>query len=391
MCATRGDQTRGREAGWRTALGRREVLHQQQPSTVGQGRVLEERGAFTARDGRDSVTSKGVTRSEQTVANESGIDLVMSALVTQKRSEGPLMLRQRFSRLEIALYSLSTYAALPIKRVFLYLELGEEFASRRPEFDARVQYLFGDRLVVNQPKRLTSQPEWRQAMTTIAPYIDSASASHRLIWLLGNDDHPFIDTNQSVLREGIAMLRVDPSRFKCLMPSHWPEALRLSGKFGPPQLRGSYVVSRQTLTDAVLIMNLGFMRYLLLELDWKGRRYSRMDSLIWGSGIYGKRKGALVRTNKLIQTMYVPLRELCRKFDGYLEVANIPPSVLPPLVLPPESNNFTLSWEALQLVLSSGNKSYWVTKVRNHFIIPQKWMMKSAALYGISATNRSAH
>jgi hypothetical protein len=45
----------------------------------------------------------------------------------------------------------------------------------------------------------------------------------------------------------------------------------------------------------------------------------------------------MLHTSARIQTMYVPLRELCRKFDGNL-AWNDKTFILPPLVLPLEAN-----------------------------------------------------
>ena len=53
-----------------------------------------------------------------------GFDLVMSLFVTQNRSGGEL--RHRFSRFDVFLHSLETYAVLPIRRAYLYVSLARE-------------------------------------------------------------------------------------------------------------------------------------------------------------------------------------------------------------------------------------------------------------------------
>jgi hypothetical protein len=281
---------------------------------------------------------------------------------------------------------LTTYVALPIERAYLYVSLASEFAAREHELRDKVHKLFGGRLVVLQLKRLVSQQEWRVAMRDIAPEGLDLRGHERLIWVMQNDDHPFIDVDHAVLWEGLALLRADKaSRFKCIQPTHWSEALKLSGKFSPPTRNGSYVGSRQTLTDGVLLMNFAFFEYLMLQLDWQGTIISRSDTLVWGRGIYSTRRGALVHTRDLIQTMYVPLRELCRKVDGYWANARISLHDVPPLALPPRSNrpNLPHSWSSLRRMMLSVGSSYWSTKVPNHFQVPIEWVEHAAHLYGI--------
>ena len=79
------------------------------------------------------------------LAPASSFDLVFSVYCTQVRSGGAL--RQRHSRFEVMLYSLRSYAALPIERVYLYILLAPEFAARRDELERRAHALFGARLV----------------------------------------------------------------------------------------------------------------------------------------------------------------------------------------------------------------------------------------------------
>ena len=45
----------------------------------------------------------------------------------------------------------------------------------------------------------------------------------------------------------------------------------------------------------------------------------------------------LFATDRSLQSFYVPLRELCRKFDAYMEMT-IDVRVTRPLILPPQAN-----------------------------------------------------
>ena len=244
------------------------------------------------------------------------LDLIFSVRVFQARE--PAALRQRFSRFEVLLWTLESYGTLPVDSAYLFVELATEFTSDFPRLRESATRNFGTRLRCLRSKRLASQREWREVMTSLIG--DDDQRGQRLVWLMQNDDHPFIDIDSRVLLEGLRLLRAPSDSaaaatpYRTLQPTHWPEALQLSGKFGGATRTGSsYVASQQTLTDAVQVMTFAYLRYQTIELDWRGRNLTRLDSAVWGSGIYGDRRGAVLHTKERLQTMYVPLRELCRK------------------------------------------------------------------------------
>lgn len=333
-------------------------------------------------------------------AQNMSFDLVFSVKITQFRE--PKALRQRFSRFDVLLWTLESYSRLPITRAYLFIELAPEFAQERPRLRERAAELFGDRLRCLRATRIASQPAWRAAIDSTI--IDDDEGCQRLIWFMQNDDHPFIDQDVSVLQEGLALLRAGSStknapsapssscsgddRFRTIQPTHWPEALQLSGKFGgATRVGSSYIRSEQTLTDAVQIMTFAYFRYQTIELDWRGLNLTRMDSLIWGRGIYGDRRGTVVKYSAhLEQTMLVPLRELCRKFDG-VRATSGRHFLSPPLVLPPSNNTFTTARTSLadltSLMRPPSGRSYWAVRVPSNFTVPNEWIYASARLYGI--------
>ena len=226
------------------------------------------------------------------------LDLIFSVRVFQARE--PAALRQRYSRFEVLLWTLESYGALDaITNAYLFVELAAEFRSDFPRLHESATRNFGTRLRCLHSKRLASQREWREVMTSLIG--DDDQHGQRLIWLMQNDDHPFIDVDSRVLLEGLRLLRAPTSAitsasattsaaaattlYRTLQPTHWPESLQLSGKFGGAMRAGaSYVFSQQTLTDAVQIMTFSYFRYQTTELDWRGRNLTRLDSAVWGSG-----------------------------------------------------------------------------------------------------------
>jgi hypothetical protein len=76
------------------------------------------------------------------------------------------------------------------------------------------------------------------------------------------------------------------------------------------------------------------------------------------------------------QTIYVPLREFCRKFDGY-SLENIDSKLFPPLELPPKEFDYseTLLVNRMTCFISTG----WTEE--NKFQIPEEWVEHMLKLY----------
>jgi hypothetical protein len=186
---------------------------------------------------------------------------------------------------------------------------------------------------------------------------------------------------------GIHQLCWDSSVFKTIYPSHWGEVLHLVGKFRPPRPIGhAYVGSKLTQTDAVQILNGPYLRWLLIGIDWCGRRLSRIDDIVRQSQIYvkGSSRKAMVHTTDFgIQTMLVPLRELCRKFDGY---DTIPVAHVPQLVLSPFANRVPVhrTASAILLLAKAAGRTRW--REENNFVVPNEWFEQSLSLYGLDPT-----
>ena len=338
--------------------------------------------------------------SRASLACDCRFDLVMSCFVTEERWDSsewqpghPVYeVRHRYSRFDVLVYSLRTYAALPLEHVYLYIELDEMFASRRDELHELARALFGNRLQSFQPRRLTLQREWRDELAkTISPATRGAvgDQGERLVWFLQNDDHPFVDVDTDVLCEGLGRMRGDGARFKSLYMSHWASALALSGKVQPPQRKGSYLVSRLTMLDSVQVLNYRYLHHLLSALDWKGQAFKRVDMMIRQRQIYDTREAGpkahlarLFATDESLQAFYVPLRELCRKFDAYMEFG-ISVNVTRPLVLPPRANVATgsLSRAPPRLVqmLTAPGRVLWT--MDNPFRFPRQWADAALRLY----------
>lgn len=313
----------------------------------------------------------GTTRGNASVT----FDLVFNAKIVKWREQET---RNRFERLDIFLWTLKSYSQLnSLERVFLYVELDEEYNERKTEVETEIAELFGSRLKILKWERYGHQDDYRKMLWEIGK--KDGTDDHKLVWFLQNDDHVFIDMNEDVFQEGLERMAKDDSPRVTMYPSHWPEILKLSGKVESPQVCGSFIKVQMTLSDGLQVMNFGHMRYLLDELDWNGRNYTRMDSVAMDPRIWTDPDEVSDPDILSLQTMYIPLRELCRKFDGY-QAQGIGPEKVPWLVLPPEKNTFDRSYNGLVAMLTGPTPiTLWCKG--NHFQLPVEYVGRIFELY----------
>ena len=151
---------------------------------------------------------------------------------------------------------------------------------------------------------------------------------------------------------------------------------------------------RKLLLDSDQIFNFGYLRWVLLGLDWHNKTIERIDNLVRDESVYGMRASMahLFRAPEPMARLYVPLRELCRKFDGY-PGALIPPSAVAPLVLPPSANQQTLpGWardaDALLRGMHAAGRTTW-THGNEGFLLPHSWEEHMLLLYNVSKPSKS--
>ena len=127
-------------------------------------------------------------------------------------SNGPQ--RHRFSRFDVFLFALQSYARLKLQRVYLFVELDAKFAAQKMELRNRSYALFGDRLRLLSFERLVTQQAWREAMQVIVPP-DPLGDDDRPIWFLQNDDHGAPRPPRFGLRESCRRSRCHEVRLLC--------------------------------------------------------------------------------------------------------------------------------------------------------------------------------
>jgi hypothetical protein len=274
--------------------------------------------------------------------------------------------------------------------MYLFVELENEFLPRKQELIEYVKSLFGEQNVHLTFKHLVKRED-------VKSFLDTAYAGceDKLIWFGINDDHVFVDIDTDVLEEGLTLVKNDKSKFKTLYYSHWPEVLRLSGKLNNQERVGNYVKFTATLLDAIQIFNLNYLRYLYGEVVWNfnesffvGREHKKIEALILQSNIWTDPKAPYRYAEGLInsyvdnlQTIYVPLRELARHFDGYSHVKMRLDDLAeyPEMKLPKELNLISYTPSEIIRRIHVHHESLWTDG--NTFKIPDEWVNTILALY----------
>jgi len=263
---------------------------------------------------------------------------------------------------------LYSYKDIPFTDIYLFILLDDEFKNKQQSLTEYIYSIFSqlnmDKIHITYD-RYFKQSQW-------IPFIDSIVEKHgfdELAWFTQNDDHIFVDFNMDVLNEGIELLKNDIAEHKSLYFSHWPEIIRMSGKYQEPILVGNYIKFGFSLLDSIQIFNLKFLYYIFVEHKWM-TDHIRIDSVIF------ELTPRPLEDNCLSQTIYAPLREIVRHFDGYDHVG-MDRNSCPPLELP--SNTFNYNKEALVRKMTAQHNSFWTNN--NTFQIPQKWIDINLSLH----------
>lgn len=297
----------------------------------------------------------------------------------------------RFDRYEVLKYALKTYATIDFKKVYLFIRFDECYANRKEDLQRHVVELFGEDKVEIIWDRYEYQHQWHNFMTRLCSENDPNEA----VWFFSNDDHMFIDIDQDLLKEGLELLKTDASPFKTIYTSHWPEMLRYSGKFGHPTVVGNFIKTNILNTDSFQIMNINYLKYFFLEMDWKGTQHKRLDNFKEHFESFGndfnespykeiqENYNIKLTRHHDLQTLFVPMREICRHFDAYDHV-KIPidkSSLFPALVLPEHENDFSYNRELIEKRVKCPHESLWTKG--NTFEIPDEWVNHVCRLYKV--------
>jgi hypothetical protein len=264
---------------------------------------------------------------------------------------------------------LYSYKNIPFSEIYLFILLDDEFIHEQQNLTDYIYNTFSldkDKIHLTYD-RYIKQSQWIPVIQTLV----EKHGENELVWFTQNDDHVFIDFNMDILNEGLEILKNEPADHKSIYFSHWPEIIKLSGKYSPPTLVGNYVKFNLSLLDSIQIFNLKFLHDVCVKYKWKSD-HIRIDSVL------NELTNRPSEEDPLTQTIFAPLREMVRHFDGYDHV-HMDRNACPPLKLP--SNTFYYSKESLINKMTAYHVSAWTKN--NNFQIPQKWIDINLSLHPI--------
>ena len=266
--------------------------------------------------------------------------LLVSVFITDKKLYSK-RISNKNDRLAVFKYTLASYSVLPISKAIIFCELDKNYSSQQESLKQYIHSIFKQPIVYFH--RFTTKQQWinSKIFDTINGMDD------KLVWFTQNDDHVFIDSNLDVVEEGIKLLQNDNKVFSSLCFSHTPEHLALGCKLKAKKVGKYHIVFGIPMTDSIQIFSKKYLIYLLKDYRWPTKSMIRIDNLIRDTRIWGKHG---TKKFNMSVNVYVPLKEICRHFDGYDHV-EINPTICPPLFIPK-------GFFQKQIVIKYCNKSY---------------------------------
>lgn len=280
--------------------------------------------------------------------------LLINVLLTEEQLNNDVSLYRRgfldslhkdftYDKVDIFKYTLASYTVIPWSKVLIYCELDTVYKEREQEIQDFVKEEFKNYNVHLSFKRNEYQKDWQK--------IYDEHLDEDLIWFCCNHDHPFMDYNLDILDKGIDLLSQCPDFPASIYFSHWPELLNKSTflhneKPGPVDIHDGYIGFQLiNNNDSIQIINKALYRRWWFEENYGNAFLPRSDYRLYKNN---KPVGYDIRENRkhaLYHYCFVPLRELCRHYDGYGHV-NIDSHKCPALVIPPYffSNSMQIRW-----------------------------------------------
>jgi len=260
----------------------------------------------------------------------------------------------RYDRLDIFKETLKSYSGIVFDKILLFVKLDVNYSHRWSELQSHCTEIFGNDIIL-EPKRLERQDEWIPIVSQIP--------ENKLVWFCQCDDHVFIDFDKEVLNEGLELMRKDASPKKALVYSHWPELIRDAGVFGDAQRVGdSYIRITRNYKDPLYIWSQPVMKEIFIENKW--------PESLWKRGMVDALPFEISK-----MAVYVPLRELCRHFDGYAHV-KMSEIDFPRLTLPLQELKYTEDY--LRARFRTPHIGAWHWLMAN---IPKEWEDRMIELY----------
>jgi hypothetical protein len=240
--------------------------------------------------------------------------LFVNTLITDNKSacrydRGNL---KSYSNFDIFKYSLASFAvAHSWSKVILKISLDHNYLDRQQELEHFIKTEFKNSNLVLEWKRNEFQNDWQR---------DYELLDDNLIWFYCNHDHIFFDSNNQYLNELVEQFKNAHST--TIFFSHFPELIRtvrqglisasqdLSYISPSYQIHESYASVELDNYDSIQIITKDLYYRWWFGGDFNHEFLPRPD---WGKEL---RRLKSLPMHKVI----VPLKEICRHFDGYQHV-----------------------------------------------------------------------
>ena len=271
--------------------------------------------------------------------------LLVNVLLTDERINDDILKQQRgfldwpfrpysYDKVDIFKYTLASYSVIPFSKVLINCSLNGNYSHRKEELKNFLEKEFAGQNLKLKFDRIEYQKDWQK--------LYDEELDDDVIWFSCNHDHIFMDYNLDILNDGTKLLSQAIDSPASIYPSHWPELLNKASyihneKPGPTDVYDKYVgFHLMNNNDSFQIINKALYRKWWFDEDYGDAYLPRSDYRLAdknGTPIgYDIRQGR--KTGMLHHYCFVPLRELCRHYDGYGHV-EINPNLCPALSIPP--------------------------------------------------------
>ena len=217
-----------------------------------------------------------------------------------------------FSNFDIFKYSLSSLAtAYNWSKVILKISLDDCYKHRQDELEQFIKDNFSQFNLILNWQRSEYQNDWKQ---------DYELLDDNLIWYYCNHDHIFFDSSKDYLVELVDEMKDE--ELCSLGFSHFPESIRTAkmGSAAPPKdpltykIHNNYISVIANSFDSIQIITKELYRRWWFEGEFNHIKLGRPD--FFGIGLAEIKP---IPYHKVI----IPLKEICRHFDGYQHVQPI--------------------------------------------------------------------
>ena len=207
-------------------------------------------------------------------------------------------------KLDVYKYSLASLAkAYPWTKAIIYCQLDETYKSRESELRAFVEEMFEGVELIFRSTRNEYIKDWAETYELL---------NDDLIWFCCNHDHIFVDRDSSYLEEYVAAFRKKYAAQRAsIYFSHWSEMLCRPSVVEEVDNVSFAKWGVSDLVDSVQILTKKLYEEWWMGAKWRGGAHSTFFPRPDFSKVLFKYK-------KLRPwEVFVPLKELCRHFDGY--------------------------------------------------------------------------